>query len=87
MRKLLYPAMIYESVLIQINSISVADANPDSPGDFGEFTVTGNLRVDDLLYLITPHTLGQSFSSITGVLTYNFANYKLEPRSAADVTN
>ena len=52
----------------------------------GEFEVTGGLRVDDDLFAVTPDPiLGDSFSSITGVLNYGFENRKLLPRSAADV--
>ena len=53
-----------------------------------EFTVTGNLRVDDELYaaLDNTYTIPKAFTGITGVLTYNFSNSKLLPRMATDIT-
>ncbi|RMG12363.1 MAG: hypothetical protein D6729_16655 [Deltaproteobacteria bacterium] len=89
-----------ESVLIQVQNVSVTHENPDDDGtamppDYGEFEVGGTagvpdtgLRVDDFLYDYAPlgiRTLGTSFQSLTGPLYYSFGNHKLVPGSAEDI--
>lgn len=78
----------YESMLLAVNGVAVLVMNPDAPSDFDEFTVTGNLRIDDQLYvaLDNVYPVGTTFSNITGILGYSFNNFKLLPRSAADLT-
>jgi predicted extracellular nuclease len=95
--ELVDPAMIandgalsedYESVLVSVENVMVTDENPDAPMEFGEFVVTGDLRVDDEFFAIADWTkpaVGQSYASITGLLVYGFDNFKLEPRDAADL--
>jgi len=80
-------AEAYESQLIVVGPVTVVDSNPDSPSDYGEFAVDGNLRVDDALWAELPDhpAVGTSYTSITGVLTYSYSNYKLMPRSADDL--
>jgi len=80
-------AEAYESVFVQVEDVTVTNANPDGPAnDFGEFEVTGGLRVVDNLFVIDPDpALGDTFASLAGVLYYSFSNFKLMPRSAADV--
>jgi len=74
----------YEGVLVQVEDVTVTDANPDAPGDFGELEVTGGLRVDDDLFQ-TERTAGARYESITGVMMYSFNERKLLPRSADDL--
>ena len=80
-------AAAYNGMLVKVTSVAVTNANPDSPTDFDEFSVTGNLRVDDYAYevLDNTYTVGATFQSITGVLMFGFANSKLCPRSATDI--
>jgi hypothetical protein len=61
--------------------------NPDTPQDFDEFAITGNLRVDDELNPTQDNLfiVGTAFTKITGVLTYSFSNFKLAPRSDSDL--
>jgi cytosine/adenosine deaminase-related metal-dependent hydrolase len=77
----------YEGVLVRVSGVSVTVVNPDAPMDFDETELTGGLRIDDGAYsaLDNTFTLGQSFASITGVHSYGFSNFKLLPRSAADL--
>ena len=82
----------YESMLCEVDAVTVSNVNPDTPKDFDEFTVidttaTG-LRVDDYLYdaLDNTYALNASFSKIVGVCGFSFANRKLYPRNAADLT-
>lgn len=79
-----------EGVLVRIENVSVIDAAPDAgAGDrapINEFVVTGGLRVNDYLYLVTPFpSVGANYTSITGVLEWRNGAFKLEPRSAADI--
>ncbi len=78
----------YEGVLVRIVTVAVTNMNPDDPSDFDEFEVTGGLRIDDFVYadLDNTYTVGTTFSEIIGVHHYSFSNYKLLPRSAADLT-
>ncbi len=77
----------YESMLLSVSGVKVTIMNPDSPKDFDEFTVTGNLRIDDEIYdaMDNTYAVGTPFSKITGVLTYSFKDFKLLPRSAAEL--
>jgi phosphatidylserine/phosphatidylglycerophosphate/cardiolipin synthase-like enzyme len=60
--------------------------NPDI--GFGEFQLddgSGTLSVDDLMYLFSAQ-MGNMYT-ITGVVTYSFEFFKLEPRNADDILN
>jgi hypothetical protein len=79
-----------EGVLVRIDGVTVTDIAPTpGPGDTAptnEFAVTGDLRVNDYLYLVDPFpVLGEQYQSIAGVLEYRNSAFKIEPRSAADV--
>jgi cytosine/adenosine deaminase-related metal-dependent hydrolase len=80
-------AEAYESVLVRVENVAVTNVNPDGANDYDEFEVTGGLRVDDQIYtaLDNTYTLGATFTSITGIHSYGFSNYKLLPRDAADL--
>lgn len=76
-----------ESVVVEVQDVIVTNANPDAPGgDFGEFEVTGGLRVDDEMFTIAPDpVVDDEFGAIAGPLGYSFDNTKVRPRDAADV--
>jgi len=75
---------MFEGVLVQVSDLTTIDTKPDCPHEFGEFTVTGDLRIDDMAHgLWEPH-LGDEFASITGLVQYTFGEFKLEPRTADD---
>jgi large repetitive protein len=85
-------ARALEGVVVQVTNVTVANAAPTAgAGDaapINEFEIDSGLRVNDLLFLFTPApTNGQVFPSITGILELRNGNYKLEPRSAADVAS
>lgn len=80
-------AMTLESVIVSIAmpaSVTAVDAGQ------GEFTLTAGadkLAVDDFLFATTPlPTVGQAYSSVRGVLALRGMQSRLEPRSAADLT-
>ena len=80
----------YESVLARVENVGVTDNMPMAgPGDsmpLNEFVVGGSLRVNDLLFLVSPFpSVGTQYTSITGILDFRNGNQKLEPRSAADL--
>jgi hypothetical protein len=77
----------YEGMLCQVDAPVVTVVNPDAPKDFDEFTVTGDLRVDDDLYetLDNAYPVGTAFPKIVGICGFSFSNRKLWPRSAADL--
>lgn len=72
----------YEGVLI---SVLDAECTDDDLG-FGEWQIddgSGPAVVDDLLFAYDP-TLGNRYT-VTGIITFSFGAYKIEPRSAGDV--
>ncbi len=78
-----------EGVLVRVENVSVVSISPDAgAGDrapFNEFVVTGGLRVNDFFFVPTPFpSVGQTFSSITGVLNFRNSNFKIEPRAVTD---
>jgi hypothetical protein len=80
----------WESMLLEIDkpgNVSIIQQNADQGnGDFDEFLVTDNLRIDDAIFgaMTNDCPVGSLFGDITGVLGYSFNNFKLWPRSAAD---
>lgn len=74
----------YEGVLVRVENVTVAAA----ADNFGEWTVDASLRVDDLFFAMadwpTPMP-GDMFSAIIAPLHYSFDNFKLVPRTAADL--
>ncbi len=83
----------YEGVVVKVENVEVTNANPDAPKDFQEFSValttalTDEVRVDDLFdnSYVANRTKGDKFKSITGPLLFTFGNYKIMPRSSADL--
>lgn len=77
-------AEAFEGVLVRVHDVVTTHTRPDCPNEFGEFEVTGGLRIDDMGYHWSAH-LGDTFASITGVGHYSFGNHKIEPRDEADL--
>ncbi len=81
-------AEMFEGVLVQVRDVKTTHTQPDCPSDYGEFEVTGFLRIDDMGFDWNDPTgarLGDHFESITGPLMFSFGNHKIEPRNDADV--
>lgn len=71
----------YESVFVKVQSASCT-----AQGSFGQYTVndgSGNLLVDDVIYA-HPFAVGETYH-ITGVIQFAYDEWRLLPRSAADV--
>ena len=85
----------YEALLVEVQDVTVIDITPTASVNgtatenvVGEFVVTGDLRVDDAIYAITPAPVeGQTFPVLRGVLRLAWNRNKLLPRSEADVTS
>jgi len=77
-------AELFEGVLVRVLDVKTIHTEPDCPQHFGEFLVTGDLRVDDMGVSFEAR-LGDHFLSITGPLHYAFGNFKLEPRTEVDL--
>lgn len=82
----------YEGMLVRVENVVVTDPFPDTPGNYGEFSIddgSGAVRVDDLGNfrgnLDSSFVKGDSLRSVTGIHYYSFGNYKLAPRNAAEV--
>ncbi len=88
-------AEAHESMLLRFEDVTVVSANPDGDRNFGEFAfaTTGDsdgIRGDDASAAFpqsfnTTLTAGDVFSSIQGVFTFSFGNYKLLPEVESDV--
>ena len=79
----------YEGMLVRVENVVVTAENADSNGDYDEFLVTGDLRVDDFIWegMDNNYPVGTTFSSITGILHYSYSNYKIVPRNADDLVS
>ena len=74
----------YESMLLSVGAVTITNINPDDPNDYDEFSVTGDLRIDDGVSDATvPGGLerlpARYFDGITGILGWSFSNTKLRP--------
>jgi predicted extracellular nuclease/endonuclease I len=77
----------YEGVLVTIENVTVTATVAENI--YGEWYVTdgsGYAQIDDNCYALDPAALlGDTFTSITGVVDYSFSNFGLNPRDAADI--
>jgi len=72
----------YEGMLVSVQNATCTNTDLG----FGEWQVndgSGALAVDDLMFLFSPD-LNIDYG-VTGILTYSFSAYKIEPRSMDDV--
>lgn len=74
----------WEGVLVQIENVTVTN----DALEFGEFEVSGGVRVDDVFFEMADWTIpavDTAFTSIAGPLYYGFEAFKIGPRDAADL--
>lgn len=71
----------YESVLVTLENVTVTD-EMDS---YGQYPLDFNLLLGNDLYSATADN-GQSFETLTGLVTYSYGEYKLLPRDADDLS-
>ena len=75
----------YEGCLVRIYNAQCT--TPDA--EYGEAFFddgSGDCKVNDLLYIPEPAWVQDEYYTITGPLNYSYEEYKIEPRSAADVS-
>ncbi len=79
----------YDGVLVKVSDVKVADHDKDSKDKVvGLILEQGNLVIGaDLLGFLdpTPPAVGTEYSSIAGPLFYSFDEYKILPRTQADM--
>ena len=76
----------YEGVLVTVENVSVTQA----PSNYNEWYVTdssGDAQIDDEYgYIPDPApSVGQVYSSITGIVDYKYGSFGISPRDADDV--
>ncbi|MES2638791.1 MAG: hypothetical protein V4850_04895 [Myxococcota bacterium] len=69
----------YEGALI-----TIADVEVTSEPAYGEVETSWGIKIDTLYYEHDAE-LGARFTTVTGVVYYNFSEWKIEPRDAADL--
>jgi cytosine/adenosine deaminase-related metal-dependent hydrolase len=81
-----------ESMLVEVDTVTVTNMNPDAPKDFDEFTIAdavagGDLRVDDYMFdaLDNTYAVATTFTKIIGIAGFSFNERKMYPRTAADL--
>ncbi|WP_338870820.1 lamin tail domain-containing protein [Myxococcus stipitatus] len=81
-------AAALEGVLVEVQDVGVSS----EADQFMQFLVNESgdptqpsLMVDDFAYTYAAQTLGTRYGALRGVLTYNFSDSKLIPRSIADL--
>ncbi len=75
----------YEGCLVKITNAACTNTDlgfGDAYFDDG----SGDCMIDDMLYTPEPAWVLGEYYSVTGVLTYTYEEYKIEPSSAADVS-
>ncbi len=72
----------YEGVLVKVNNTTCTE-EIDQHGIWTTNDGTGDLKVDDWMYHVEP-AVGDVFN-ITGPMTYDFSERKINPRAASDV--
>ncbi len=73
----------YEGVLVTLENVTVVDT-VDQYGQWYVDDGTGPCQIDDVFFSVTP-SLGETFTSITGVVGYSYGEYELLPRDSADL--
>lgn len=75
----------FESVLVEIQNVSVRTTAPDCPRDFDMFVVSGELRIEDEVELNYEPSRGDFIGSAIGVLHFSFDHQKIIPRDDQDL--
>ncbi len=77
-------AEMYEGVLVKVSNAPVT-AVPDAFNEWSVNDGTGNVKVDDFIYLTTPAPVLNDVYNVTGVVSHSFGFYKILPRAVNDV--
>lgn len=71
---------VHEGSLITLTNVDITS----EADDYGEVGTNYGININDLFYQ-ADLSKGDSLASVTGILQYNFENFKLEPRDASDL--
>jgi len=72
----------YQHTLVTVGPVTVEAA----ANRYGQFTITGGLFVDDMLYAASP-AVGTAYRELSGFLYTAYGVNQIEPRDAADLSN
>ena len=87
-------AEAYESVLVEVDDVTVSNAFPDGNYNYGEFSITQDnvtsTRVGDDFtayngQLDSSYALGDHIDKVIGFQSYSFSYYKILPRDSNDI--
>ena len=74
-----------ESVLVELQNVTVTLTEPDCPRDFDMFVVQGDLRLDDAAELDYEPARGDFLHRVTGVMHFSFEHRKLRIADMTDI--
>lgn len=79
----------YEGVLVRVGPVTVVNANPDAPDDFGEWLIADTsgvaVRVGSLGDYSYEPVEGDELAYVQGPLDFTFGDRKIEPRDDKDI--
>ena len=78
----------YEGMLVMVEDVKILDYTKDTKEKILGFKLTGSelyVEADLHDFATSPPPVGKEYTSITGVLHYSFSNFKIFPRTAADM--
>lgn len=77
-------AEMYEGVLVKVSNASTT-AVPDAFNEWSVNDASGDVKVDDFMYLTAPTPVLGNVYNVTGVVSHSFGFYKILPRDVNDV--
>jgi len=79
----------YEGVLVRVGPVTVVNANPDAPDDFGEWLIADTSGVAVRVGALGDYTYepveGDELAYVQGPLDFTFGDRKIEPRDDDDI--
>lgn len=73
----------HEGVLIRVQNTTVEEVDAENM----KFTLEGNVAVDNILFAVELPTVGDTFTSITGPVSFRFGQNHIAPRDADDLSS
>jgi|GEM_PF-1960607 len=71
----------YEGTLVELSGVTLTAVS-----EFNEGDIEGSgIIIDDTIFNTPTLTNGTTYSTVIGVITYNFSKYRVSPRSEADL--
>ncbi|MFN3201581.1 MAG: lamin tail domain-containing protein [Bradymonadia bacterium] len=74
-----------ESLIVAVENVRVLNTAPDCPSEFGQFLVTGGMRVDDEAPFDYAPSQGDVLTRLVGAVHFNFGQQKILPRGDDDL--